>query len=209
MGEVNTSTVIEPGANTQQTGNQQPTGGANQNQQMNNQQNQNPNASNDDKKYSDADLDKIINQKFADWQTKKDAEIDEAKKLAAMNEAQKEKYEREKLEKQLADLTKQNTLSEMTKTARGILSESDITVSDDLLAVLVSTDAEKTNAAVTSFADMFKKAVEKSVKEALKGNPPKAGTGKSSAMTKEQIMSIKDPVERQKMMIQNKEMFGL
>lgn len=209
MGETNTSTVTEPGANTQQTGNQQPTGGTNQNRQIDSQQKQNSNASNDDKKYSDADLDKIINQKFADWQTKKDAEIDEAKKLAAMNEAQKEKYEKEKLEKQLADLMKQNTLSEMTKTARGILSESDITVSDDLLAVLVSTDAEKTNAAVTSFADMFKKAVEKSVKEALKGNPPKAGAGKSSTMTKEQIMSIKDPVERQKMMMQNKEMFGL
>lgn len=193
---------------TQQTNNQNNTG-ATQTQQTDNQQTTNTNMPNDDKKYTDADLDKIINQKFADWQKKKDAEVNEAKKLAEMNEAQKAKYEMEKLQKQLADFQTQSTLSEMTKTARGILAESDITVSDDLLAVLVSTDAEKTNAAVTSFADMFKKAVEKSVKEALKGNPPKAGAGKSSSMTKEQIMSIKDPVERQKMMIQNKEMFGL
>lgn len=202
-----TTTATEPGT-TQQTNNQNNTG-ATQTQQTGNQQTTNTNTPNDDKKYTDADLDKIINQKFADWQKKKDAEVNEAKKLAEMNEAQKAKYEMEKLQKQLADFQTQSTLSEMTKTARGILAESDITVSDDLLAVLVSTDAEKTNAAVTSFADMFKKAVEKSVKEALKGNPPKAGAGKSSSMTKEQIMSIKDPVERQKMMIQNKEMFGL
>lgn len=199
-----TTEVTESGASTQSTANPNEAG-----KSTNTQQTQKADTKEVDKKYTDADLDKIINQKFADWQKKKTAEIDEAKKLAEMNEAQKAKYETEKLEKQLEELMMQNTLSQMTKTARSILSESDITVSDDLLAVLVSTDAEKTNAAVSSFATMFQKAVDKAVKEALKGNPPKTGTGKSSTMTKEQVMAIKDPVERQKIMMQNKEMFGL
>lgn len=126
-----------------------------------------------------------------------------------MNEAQKAKYEKDKLQKQLDELTQKSTLADMTKTARGILSDEGISVDDDLLSVLVSTDANETNTAVTSFAKMFKESVDKAVKEALKGNPPKSGSKKSGTMTKEQIMNIKDPVERQKMMIENKEMFGL
>lgn len=165
--------------------------------------------SDSDKKYSDSDVNELIGKKFAEWQKKKDAEIDEAKKLAEMNEAQKAKYESEKLQKQINELLQKETLSNMTKTARTMLSEKGITVSDDLLSVLVSADAEKTSAAVDSFATMFESAVEKAVKEALKGNLPKAGAGKSSTLTKEQIMDIKDPIERQKLMMENKQLFGL
>lgn len=202
-----TTTATEPGT-AQQTNNQN-TDPTTQTPNTGNQQTPNTDPTGDDKKYSDADLDKIINQKFADWQKKQQKAVDEAKKLAGMSAQQKVEHQLEEMQKQYNDLLKQNTLSEMTKTARAILSESDITVSDDLLAVLVSTDAEKTNTAVSSFVDMFKKEVDKAVKEALKGNPPKAGSTKSGTMTKEQIMNIKDPVERQKMMMQNKEMFGL
>ncbi len=207
MAETNTNTT-----NTAGTGDN--TNQQNTNNQQTNQQNQTntttqQKAGDNGKTYTDDDVNKILSQKFAEWQKKKDAEIDEAKKLAEMNEAQKQKYENEKLQKQLSELTQKNTLAEMTKTARGILSEAGISAEDDLLAVLVSTDAEKTSTAVNSFADMFKKAVDKAVKEALKGNPPKAGGTKTATMTKEQIMSIKDPVERQKVMLQNKEMFGL
>lgn len=209
MADVNTTTTTTTGdgGNTQQnqsTNTQQTT------QQVNNQNtNTEPKGGEGDKKYSDEDVNKILDKKFAEWQKKKDAEIDEAKKLAEMNEAQKAKYEKDKLQKQLDELTKKSTLADMTKVARGIFSEEGVSVTDELLSVLVSTDTDETNTAVTSFAKLFKEAVEKGVKEALKGNPPKSGSKKSGTMTKEQIMNIKDPVERQKMMIENREMFGL
>lgn len=212
MADVNTTNTGD-GGNAQQNQNsgQQTTQQTNQNQNTNQDANTNtdPKGNEGDKKYSDDDVNKILNQKFAEWQKKKDAELDEAKKLAEMNEAQKAKYEKDKLQKQLDELTRKSTLADMTKTARGILSDEGISVDDDLLSVLVSTDANETNTAVTSFAKMFKETVDKAVKEALKGNPPKSGSKKSGTMTKEQIMNIKDPVERQKMMIENKEMFGL
>lgn len=44
-----------------------------------------------EKKYSDEDLDRIISEKFAKWQKKKEEEISEAEKLANMNEAEKAK----------------------------------------------------------------------------------------------------------------------
>ena len=215
MADVSTTTTTNTsdGGNAQQNQNsgQQTTQQTNQNQNTNQNTNINtdPKGNEGDKKYSDDDVNKILKQKFAEWQKKKDAELDEAKKLAEMNEAQKANYEKEKLQKQLDELTRKSTLADMTKTARGILSEEGITVNDDLLSELVSTDANETNTAVTSFAKMFKESVDKAVKEALKGNPPKSGSKKSGTMTKEQIMNIKDPVERQKMMIENKEMFGL
>ena len=48
-------------------------------------------------KYSDEDLDRIVNQKFAKWQKQKEAELEEAQKTAKMTAAEKEKHEMEKL----------------------------------------------------------------------------------------------------------------
>lgn len=160
-------------------------------------------------KYSDEDVDKIISKKFAEWEKKKQKEVDEAQKLAEMNAQQKAEYERDQLRKELDALKKKDSLSEMTKTARKMLADEDITISDELLAVMVTTDAEKTKAAVDGFATLFKEAVESAVKERLKGAPPKKGSaGGPAVMTKEQIMAIKDPEQRQKKMLENRDLFN-
>jgi hypothetical protein len=96
----------------------------------------------------------------------------------------------------------------MTKTARNMLKDVNLSVPDELLAVMVTTDANETKAAVDAFAKMFKDAVEDAVKERLKGAPPKKGSAGGSAMTKEQIMAIKDPELRQKKMLENRELFN-
>lgn len=160
---------------------------------------------NDDKKYSDADLDKIINQKFADWQVKQQKAVDEAKKLAEMNAQQKAEYERDKLQKELENLKKTNTLSEMGKTARKMLSDDGLNIPDELVGMIVAEDAETTKANVESFGKLFKAAVQDAVKDALKGKAP--GTGGASTVTKEDIMKIKDRVERQRMIAEHMELF--
>ena len=88
-------------------------------------------------------MDKILNKKFAEWEKKKQKEVDEAKKLADMNAKEKAEYERDKLQKELDELKRKNSLSEMTKTARKMLSDEGVSVSDDVLSMIVSTDAEK------------------------------------------------------------------
>ena len=159
-------------------------------------------------KYTDKDVDEILNKKFAKWQEKQDKAVSEAKKLAAMNATQKAEYERDQLQKQLDEYKRKDSLAEMTKTARNMLSESGISVSDGVLAMLVNTDAEQTKAAVDGFSKAFKDAVEEAVKERLKGRTPKVGTGSLKPMTKAEIMAIRDPELRQKMMLENRELFN-
>lgn len=161
-----------------------------------------------EKKYTDKDLDEIINKKFAKWQKDHEKKVDEAQKLATMNAQQKAEYERDKLQKELDEYKRKDSLAEMSKTARKILTDDGISVSDELLAMLVTTDAEKTKAAVDDFKTAFKDAVEAAVKERLKGEPPRKGTGGAPSMTKEAIMAIKDPELRQQKMLENKHLFN-
>ena len=74
-----------------------------------------------EKKYSDADLDKIIENKFAKWQKQQAKAVDEAKKLANMTAQERVEHERDKLKAELDALKKANAVAEMEKTARGIL----------------------------------------------------------------------------------------
>lgn len=139
------------------------------------------------------------------WKTLTDTKVSEAEKLAQMTSEEKEKYRADKAEKELADLRRQIALGDMAKTARKLLSDEQITVPDEIIMNLVCDDAEKTKAAVEAFAQVFKDAVQAAVKEALRGNPPKTGTG--AAMTKEQILAVKDRTERQRLIKENMNLF--
>lgn len=162
----------------------------------------------EEKKYSDEDVDKIINRKFAEWEKKQEKERQkksEAEKLKEMNAQQKADYEREQLEKKVEELMKKEALSQMSRSARGMLQEKGINVSDQLLSMLISDDADTTKASVDSFISLFQSEVGKAVKEALKGETPR--TGGASGMTKEQIMSVTNRAERQRLIKENINLF--
>ena len=55
-------------------------------------------------KYTDEQVDEIVNKKFAQWKTKHEAEVAEAKKLAEMNAAEKAAYELKKANARIAEL---------------------------------------------------------------------------------------------------------
>jgi len=160
-------------------------------------------------KYTDEDLDKILAAKFAKWEEKQKKAVDEAKKLEAMNAQQKLEYERDKLTNELNEYKKRDALTEMAKTARKMLSESNIVVGDELLSRLISDNADDTKAAVDNFVELFTAAVENAVKEKVRGNVPKgnANTSPATTMTKEQILAIKDHELRQQKMLENKALF--
>lgn len=141
------------------------------------------------------------------WQTITDDKVGEAEKLAQMTAEQREKYRADKAEKELADLKRQIVLGDMAKTARKMLSDEQITVPDEIITNLVSDDAEKTKTSVETFAKVFKEAVSAAVKETLRGNPPKAGNNNGTTLTKEQILSVKDRTERQRLIAENTQLF--
>lgn len=159
-----------------------------------------------EKKYTDKEVDEIINKKFAAWESKKQKEMDEAKKLAEMNATEKANYERDKAIKEAKEIKNKLSLYDMSRQARTMLSEKNINVSDDLLGMLVSADAEETKKRVDGFVNMFNTAVDTAVKEKLKGKAPGGGAG-AKTMTKDEIMAIKDRQKRQQAIKDNMELF--
>lgn len=155
-----------------------------------------------EKKYTDEDVDKLINQKFAKWQADQQKKIDEAKKFGEMNAEEKVAHAQKKADEAQAQLDRYK----MMGAARGMLSEKNITLSDDLLEVLVDADADKTKTNIDGFVTTFEKAVNAEVEKRMKGKTPPAGAG-AKTLTKEEILEIKDPVARQKVMLENINLF--
>lgn len=158
-----------------------------------------------DLKYSDADMNAILNKAYAKWQKKADEKIAEAEKLATMDAQKKAEYERDQLQKQLDDLKAANTRAELANEARKILSEDNISIGENLLNTLVGKDADSTSKNIAEFKAAFNKAVDQGVKDALKGKSPTQGSG--STMTKAEIMKVKDTKERQKLIRDHIELF--
>lgn len=158
-----------------------------------------------DLKYSDADMNAILNKAYAKWQKKADEKIAEAQKLAQMDAQKKAEYERDQLQKQLDDLKAANTKAELTNEARKILAEDNIRIGDNLLKTLVGTDADSTSKNIADFKDAYNKAVDQGVKDALKGKSPKQGD--DTTMTKADIMKVKDTKERQKLIRDHLDLF--
>lgn len=159
-----------------------------------------------EKKYSDEDLNAILDKRFARWKADQEKEKAEAKRLAEMNAQERAEAERDKVQKELDELKAKNAIAEMKNEARKMCAEHDINVGEDLLSVLVNKDADKTKKAVDSFVKMFEQEVEKAVKERLKGNGPKRGSS-NKGVTRESILNITDPMERQRMIAENMDLF--
>ena len=147
-------------------------------------------------KYTDADVDEIVSKRLAKWEKQQAAKVEEAAKLAEMNAQQKAEYERDKVQKELDEYKRRDTVNAMVAESRRQLSEQGIAVSDDILARLVGETAEETKASVDAFSTAFMAAVEDAVKKQLAGKAPAAGVA-TKTMTKEEILAIKDPIARQ------------
>nr|DAW56528.1 MAG TPA: Major capsid protein [Caudoviricetes sp.] len=147
-------------------------------------------------KYTDADVDEIVSKRLAKWEKQQAAKVEEAAKLAEMNAQQKAEYERDKVQKELDEYKRRDTVNAMVAESRRQLSEQGIAVSDGILARLVGETAEETKASVDAFSTAFTAAVEDAVKKQLAGKAPAAGVA-TKTMTKEEILAIKDPIARQ------------
>ena len=128
------------------------------------------------------------------WKTLTDDKVSEAEKLAQMTNEEKANYRAKKAEDALEEMKRQNARSDMAKEARKMLAGENITIPDELVMNLVAEDADGTKAAVEAFSTMYKEAVQNAVKD----KPP---------MTKEQILEVKNPSERQKLIAENITLF--
>lgn len=160
----------------------------------------------EEKKYSDNEVDKIVKAKKSQWEKETEKAITEAEKLAEMNEQQKAEYERDKLQKELDILKNDKMLNEMAVVARGMLREENIVIDDELLGMIISTDAEKTKGSVTSFIKGFKKAVEEQVNDMVKRPEPRASKS-ITAKGRSDILGIANQDDRIAAIARNLEQF--
>lgn len=152
-------------------------------------------------------MEKIIKDRVAREKKATEKAVEEAKRLAKMNEDEKQQYELEQLQKELEEYKRKDSFYGLSKEASKMLSEHDIQADDDLLQFVVKDTAEDTQTAVNSFVSLINKKVEEGVKKTLSGNPPRANVSGSNALTKEKIMQEKDASKRIKLIQENPHLF--
>lgn len=163
-----------------------------------------------EKKYTDADIDKIVKERLARERKaaeKKARQQAEAEKLKNMTAAEKRDAEFEEMKARLATLEAEKNQASMLSTASDILKDAGIVVSSKLVGHLIAETADETKANVDEFVKLYNDAVNKGVKAAMKAsgsNPKKGGT---STLTREEIMKVKNPTERQKLIKENMHLF--
>lgn len=156
---------------------------------------------------SKSEMEKIIKERVAREKKATEKAVAEAEKLAKMNAEEKREHERQKLEEELAEYKRKDQYYSLSREATNMLHEHGITADDELLGMIVKDTAEDTQTAVNSFVTLLNTKVEDGVKQALSGNSPRVNAG-NNTVSKKQIMEIKNPVERQKAIRENINLFN-
>ncbi len=168
--------------------------------------NSEPNNS-DAKLYTEEELEEIIKARVAREQKNARKQVEEAEKLAKMNEDEKRAYEFEKLRKELDEYKAKEKRSDMAKEASKILAEKGLIATDSMLDYVVREDAESTQSAIEDFENLINGIVQREVKKALTGQSPRVKVNSSKTYTKDDILKIKDTKERKAKIAENIELF--
>lgn len=129
-------------------------------------------------KYTDEDVDNIVKAKLAKEREKTAAKVEEAAKLAKMNADQKKDYEAQQVLKRAEEAESKLARLEMQAEARTMVSDLGVNLTDEDLALVVTTDADSTKTNVSQLTDLIGRIQDQVKTEMLKGTTPKA-SGKS------------------------------
>lgn len=143
--------------------------------------------SGEEKKYTDKDVDAIVNKRFAKWKTEQEQAVksakEEAEKLAKMNAEQKQNYEIEKLQKENKKLKQEAAKVELSRSATGILAEKGIEATQDVLDFVVGNDADDTNAKIDKLVKIVEYQLKKAEIARATGTTPKTMTNSGSQLS--------------------------
>ena len=154
----------------------------------------------EEKTFTQEELDKILNKKFAQWQKKTEEAKAEAERKAKLTEAEKLAEERKEFEA----MKKQFEYEQRVNSTSKVLASNNLPI--QFADFLIAENDEATTQRVDLFKNAFNEALEKAVSERLKGRTPKVSTNKSVEVTKEQFNKM-DLVQRQKLFVENRELY--
>ena len=137
-----------------------------------------------EKTFTQEELDKILNKKFAQWQKKTEEAKLEAERKAKLTEAEKLAEERKEFEA----LKKQFEYEKRVNSTSKVLASNNLPV--EFADFLISDSDEATTQRVDLFKNAFNEAVEMLVNERLKGNPPKVATSAKTGLSKDDFRKM-------------------
>ena len=158
-----------------------------------------------EKTFTQAEVDEIVNKRLNREREKAQKAASEAEKLAKMSAQEQAEYQRDEYQKELEELKAKLARADIKETARAMLAADNISIPDNLISAIITDNADTTQQAIKGFAAAFKEAVKTEVANRLKGNEPKAST--QSNITKAEILAVKDPIERQKLIREHISLF--
>lgn len=127
-----------------------------------------------------------VDRMAADYEAKMAAAVEEALKVAKMDEAGKASYEQEKAVKELAEREAKIALRERKADALELLAENGIPA--EFVDLLVGGSGEETKKNVAAFKEQFDAAVQAQVESRIAGTTPKGGKG-AGALSEEEAMA--------------------
>ena len=150
----------------------------------------------EEKTFTQAELDKILNKKFAQWQKKTEEAKIEAERKAKLTEAEKLAEERKEFE----SMKRQFEYEQRVNSTSKVLASNNLPI--EFSDFLVADTEEATAQRVDLFKNAFNKAVEKLVTERLRGNTPKVGISSNKEISKKEFRNMS---YKQKMDLYNKD----
>ena len=138
----------------------------------------------EEKTFTQAELDKILNKKFAQWQKKTEEAKAEAERKAKLTEAEKLAEERKEFEA----MKKQFEYEQRVNSTSKVLASNNLPI--EFADFLIAESDEATTQRVDLFKNAFNEALEKALVERLKGNTPKTSTVQTKTFTVNDIKNM-------------------
>ena len=155
----------------------------------------------EEKTFTQEELDKILNKKFAQWQKKTEEAKAEAERKAKLTEAEKLAEERKEFEA----MKKQFEYEKRVNSTSKVLASNNLPV--EFADFLVWENEEVTSQRVDLFKDAFNNALEKAITERLRGAAPKVSTSSVTQVTKEDFQKM-NMIQRQRLFNENRELYN-
>ena len=155
----------------------------------------------EEKTFTQAELDKILNKKFAQWQKKTEEAKQEEERKAKLTEAEKLAEERKEFEAMRKQFEYEKRVNSTSKT----LASNNLPV--EFADFLIGDTDETTTQRVDIFKNAFNEAVEKLVNERLKGRTPRTSVSNNNSITKEQFKKM-DLMQRQELFNKDRELYN-
>ena len=155
----------------------------------------------EEKTFTQEELDKILNKKFAQWQKKTEEAKAEAERKAKLTEAEKLAEERKEFEA----MKKQFEYEKRVNSTSKVLASNNLPV--EFADFLVGENEEVTSQRVDLFKDAFNNALEKAITERLRGATPKVSTSSITQVTKEDFQKM-NMIQRQRLFNENRELYN-